>query len=172
MFSHADWHGLAERRCGCGAAQGTESRMSTLSILRLGTVKHVARFQDHVHALGLTIPCDSELLIGDHSPLRSPLSRGGIRIGNRIAVQPMEGWDGTSDGNPSEHTIQRWKKFGRSGGKLIWGGEAGGGLHQGGAKSKQMVIWPHHRGRIAGVGKRGGEEEHPGPGAAGGGLLL
>src|SRR3989442_15859618 len=124
--------------------------MSTLSILRLGTVKHVARFQDHVHALGLTIPCDSELLIGDHSPLRSPLSRGGIRIGNRIAVQPMEGWDGTSDGNPSEHTIQRWKKFGRSGGKLIWGGEAVAVLHERGGKPKQMVNLQHTRGRMSG----------------------
>src|SRR2546428_1049639 len=125
--------------------------MSTLSILRLGTVKHVARFQDHVHALGLTIPCDSELLIGDHSPLRSPLSRGGIRIGNRIAVQPMEGWDGTSDGNPSEHTIQRWKKFGRSGGKLIWGGEAGVVFPPRGAKPKQMGNWRATRGGIGGL---------------------
>src|SRR2546428_9342467 len=126
--------------------------MSTLSILRLGTVKHVARFQDHVHALGLTIPCDSELLIGDHSPLRSPLSRGGIRIGNRIAVQPMEGWDGTSDGNPSEHTIQRWKKFGRSGGKLIWGGEAGAVLRPEGAESKKQGNVHHTTGGMAGRG--------------------
>ena len=127
--------------------------MSTLSILRLGTVKHVARFQDHVHALGLTIPCDSELLIGDHSPLRSPLSRGGIRIGNRIAVQPMEGWDGTSDGNPSEHTIQRWKKFGRSGGKLIWGGEAVAVSHEGRANPNQLVIAQHTREGLAGLRK-------------------
>src|ERR1700704_5992858 len=98
--------------------------MSALPILRLGTVKDVTRFQEHVRSLGLTIPCDRELLVGTGSPLRAPLSRGGVRIGNRIAVQPMEGWDGTSDGNPSEHTIERWKKFGRSGGKLIWGGEA------------------------------------------------
>ncbi len=36
------------------------------------------------------------------SPLEQPISRGGIKIGNRIAVQPMEGWDGTADGKPSE----------------------------------------------------------------------
>jgi hypothetical protein len=95
--------------------------MDTLPILRLGTVKDVARFQNHAHSLGLTIPCDSELQTGSDSPLRWPLSGGGIKIGNRIAVQPMEGWDGTADGNPSGHTIHRWKKFGRSGAKLICG---------------------------------------------------
>src|SRR3984893_17030007 len=98
--------------------------MNTLRILRLGAVRDVARFQEHLHSLGLTIPCDSEPLSGSDSPLRWPLSLGGIKIGNRIAVHPMEGWDGAADGNPSDHTIHRWKKFGRSGGKLIWGGEA------------------------------------------------
>src|SRR5205807_4157420 len=84
--------------------------MSALPIVRLGTVKQVERFQEHVRSLGLTIPCDRELLTGMNSPLRAPLNRGGVRIGNRITVQPMEGWDGTPDGNPSEHTIERWKK--------------------------------------------------------------
>src|SRR2546423_15602917 len=36
----------------------------------------------------------------------------------------MEGWDGTTTGEPSEHTLRRWKHFGESGCKLIWGGEA------------------------------------------------
>ena len=83
--------------------------MSALPILRLGTVKDVARFQEHVRSLGLTIPSDGELRTGENSPLRAPIAHGALRIGNRIAVQPMEGWDGTGDGNPSEHTIQRWK---------------------------------------------------------------
>jgi len=83
--------------------------MSALPILRLGTVKEVAGFQDHVHSLGLKIPCDDELLSGSDSPLLRPISRGGIKIGNRIAVHPMEGWDGTADGNSSELTIHRWK---------------------------------------------------------------
>ena len=119
--------------------------MNTVRILRLGAVKDVARFQDHVHSLGLTIPCDSKPLSGSDSPLRWPLSRGGIKIGNRIAVHPMEGWDGTPDGNPSEHTIYRWKKFGRSGGKLIWGGEAVAVSHEGRANPNQLVIAQHTR---------------------------
>jgi 2,4-dienoyl-CoA reductase-like NADH-dependent reductase (Old Yellow Enzyme family) len=123
--------------------------MNALPILRLGTVKDVSRFQEHVHSLGLTIPCDSKLLAGSDSPLRRPLSRSGIKIGNRIAVQPMEGWDGTPDGNPSERTIHRWRKFGQSGGKLIWGGEAVAVSHQGRANPNQLVIAPHTREALA-----------------------
>src|SRR6266446_1951581 len=127
--------------------------MSTLPILRLGTVKEVERFQAHVRSLVLTIPCDNELIRGKDSPLRAPLKRGGITIGNRIAVQPMEGWDGTADGNPSEHTIHRWKKFGRSGGKLIWGGEAVAISHEGRANPNQLVIAQHTREGLAGLRK-------------------
>jgi 2,4-dienoyl-CoA reductase-like NADH-dependent reductase (Old Yellow Enzyme family) len=117
--------------------------MSELPILRLGAVKNVARFQEHVRSLGLTIPCDCELQTRSDSPLTQPLSRGGIKIGNRIAVQPMEGWDGTADGNPSEHTVNRWKKFGQSGAKLIWGGEAVAVSHEGRANPHQLVIVKH-----------------------------
>ena len=127
--------------------------MSRLPILRLGTVKNVERFQEHLCSLGLMIPCDSELYSGTDSPLRRPLSRGGIKIGNRIAVHPMEGWDGTADGNPSEHTIHRWKNFGRSGGKLIWGGEAVAVSHEGRANPNQLVIAPHTQEGLAGLRK-------------------
>jgi NADPH2 dehydrogenase len=127
--------------------------MTALPILRLGTVKDVARFQEHVRSLGLTIPCDRELLSGPDSALRWPLSRGGIKIANRIAVQPMEGWDGTPDGNPTEHTIHRWKKFGTSGAKLIWGCEAVAVSHDGRANPNQLVIAPHTREGLAGLRK-------------------
>jgi 2,4-dienoyl-CoA reductase-like NADH-dependent reductase (Old Yellow Enzyme family) len=125
--------------------------MSTLRILRLGTVKGVGPFQDHVRSLGVGIPCDSELLRGTDSPLGWPLVRGGIKIGNRIAVHPMEGWDGTSDGNPSAHTIHRWRKFGRSGGKLIWGGEAVAVSPEARANPNQLVIAPHTLEGLAGL---------------------
>jgi len=123
--------------------------MSTLPILRLGTVKEVERFQEHVRALGLDIPCDRELKSEADSPLRMPLKRAGFTIGNRIAVQPMEGWDGTADGNPSVHTFERWKKFGRSGAKLIWGGEAVAVTHAGRANPNQLLIAPHTKKGLA-----------------------
>src|SRR5690349_23279217 len=123
--------------------------MSAKPILRLGTVKDVGQFKKHLASLGLNIPLDSELEHGDLSPLQQPLNRGPFKIGNRIAVQPMEGWDGLPDGNPSENTIRRWKRFGSSGAKLIWGGEAVAVVHDGRANPNQLVAAPHTEGGIA-----------------------
>lgn len=117
-------------------------------ILRLGSVKDVGQFQDHVRSLGLKIPCDVQVLRGTESPLLLPLQRGSVRIANRIAVQPMEGWDGTADGKPSELTIRRWRRFGQSGAKLIWGGEAVAIAHEGRANPNQLVIAAHTRGGL------------------------
>jgi len=113
--------------------------MSTVAIVRVGSLKDVANFQDHLRALNLQMPCDAEVLTGAESPLRWPLERGPFKIGNRIAVQPMEGWDATPDGAPSENTIRRWQRFGRSGGKLIWGGEAVAVSHEGRANPNQLL---------------------------------
>jgi 2,4-dienoyl-CoA reductase-like NADH-dependent reductase (Old Yellow Enzyme family) len=52
----------------------------------------------------------------------------------------MEGWDGTLDGKPSENTVRRWRNFGRSGAKLIWGGEAVAVRHDGRANPNQLMI--------------------------------
>lgn len=113
--------------------------MSAGGILRLGSLKDVGSFQAHLRALDLQIPCDLTIVTGDQSPLRMPLVRGPFTIGNRIAVQPMEGWDATRDGAPSENTFRRWENFGRSGGKLIWGGEAVAVCPQGRANPNQLL---------------------------------
>src|SRR5580658_4784653 len=108
-------------------------------IQRLGSIRDVNHFEEHLAALRLTIPCDRELLRGAESPLAQPILRAGIKIGNRFAVNPMEGWDGTPDGNPSEHTLRRWRRFGSSGAKLIWGGEAVAVCHEGRANPNQLL---------------------------------
>jgi len=123
--------------------------MSTTAILRLGSVRSVDEFKEHLNALGLTIPCDGELLRGTDSPLAQPIVREGIQIGNRFAINPMEGWDGTSDGLPSEHTVRRWQRFGRSGAKLIWGCEAVAVCHEGRANPNQLVAAAHTRAGLA-----------------------
>jgi 2,4-dienoyl-CoA reductase-like NADH-dependent reductase (Old Yellow Enzyme family) len=57
----------------------------------------------------------------------------------------MEGWDGTHDGRPTELTFRRWERFGASGGKLIWGGEAVAVRHDGRANPNQLTINKHSR---------------------------
>ena len=57
----------------------------------------------------------------DFAPLFQPLTIGNREVGNRLAVQPMEGCDGTTDGHPDELTYRRYRRFGAGGAKLIWG---------------------------------------------------
>src|SRR5688572_19390102 len=92
---------------------------------KVGHFKDVAQFASRLRELGTTLPCDERVLsAAEGSPLAQPIDVGGFVVGNRWCIHPMEGWDGTTDGQPTEHTIRRWKHFGESGAKLIWGGEA------------------------------------------------
>ncbi|HZP17471.1 MAG TPA: hypothetical protein VFB00_05875, partial [Terriglobales bacterium] len=117
--------------------------MSAPPILRLGAVRDVAQFLQELKVRGLSIPCDATVASGPDSPLCAPIHRDGFNIGNRIAIQPMEGWDGTTDGNPTEHTTRRWRRFGQSGAKLIWGGEAVAVSPEARANPNQLMIAPH-----------------------------
>ena len=117
--------------------------MSEKPIPRIASIKDVARFEEHLNSLGVEMPCDRDVLRGESSPLRLPITKGAITIANRIAVHPMEGWDGLPDGNPSSNTIRRWQRFGLTGAKLIWGGEAVAVLHEGRANPNQLVATPH-----------------------------
>jgi NADPH2 dehydrogenase len=127
--------------------------MSAPTIRRLASIKDVSAFQEYLRTLNLNLPCDaSSESVGANatvSPLLAPIERGGIRIGNRIAVNPMEGWDGTPDGNPSDNTVRRWQRFGQSGAKLIWGGEAAAVNHAGRANPNQIVVAAHTRDGLA-----------------------
>ncbi|HSY90865.1 MAG TPA: hypothetical protein VK812_05800, partial [Candidatus Binatus sp.] len=55
----------------------------------------------------------------------------------------------TPDGAPSEKTVRRWQRFGRSGGKLIWGGEAVAVSHEGRANPNQLLAAPRTQESIA-----------------------
>jgi len=80
------------------------------------------QFAARLAELGVELPLDAAL--DPAGPLGQPLTWSGGTIGNRFCILPMEGWDGTEDGKPGELTRRRWENFGRSGAKLIWGGEA------------------------------------------------
>ncbi len=123
--------------------------MTVKPMVRLASLKGVDRFQEHARSLHITIPCDREIICGRNSPLRQPITCGPLTIPNRIAVQPMEGWDGSADGNPTELTLRRWQRFGQSGAGLIWGGEAVAVSHAGRANPNQLVIAEHTKRGLA-----------------------
>lgn len=108
---------------------------------RVASLKTADAFRDYLALLGIDLPFDSELETGLTTPLAQPYQlKNGFSLGNRFAVLPMEGWDGTTDGRPSELTTRRWERFGMSGAKLIWGGEATAVRHDGRANPNQLVI--------------------------------
>jgi NADPH2 dehydrogenase len=109
----------------------------------------VAAFRAHLASLDLDMPCDDIVASGVASPFAAPLQVAGIKIGNRLALNPMEGWDGELDGRPSENTLRRWRRFGASGGKLIWGGEAVAVRPDGRANPNQLVMGEHTQMAIA-----------------------
>jgi 2,4-dienoyl-CoA reductase-like NADH-dependent reductase (Old Yellow Enzyme family) len=106
---------------------------------RVASLKTAGDFANHLEQLGIELHFDRELQSGSNSPLAQPYQLDGFRIGNRFCILPMEGWDGTEDGRPSDLTVRRWKHFGESGAKLIWGGEAVAVRHDGRANPNQLI---------------------------------
>ncbi len=113
-----------------------------MKIRRMATLRTVDDLERHCAALGIELPHDAELAAGPSAPLAQPIELGARRIGNRWTVLPMEGWDGTTDGRPTEFVRRRWTHFGQSGAKLIWGGEAVAVRPDGRANPHQLMITP------------------------------
>ena len=112
----------------------------THNFRRMARLRTPAELQAYVHELGIELPFDEEL-ITDGSPLAESFELPDRRVvGNRFCVLPMEGWDGTPEGKPTELTSRRWKNFGRSGAKLVWGGEVVAVRHDARANPNQLVI--------------------------------
>jgi NADPH2 dehydrogenase len=92
---------------------------------KVAQLKSPAALKARLVELGLELPIDEKILTAaESSPLELPIAVGGFQLGNRWCIHPMEGWDANPDGSPSEHTLRRWRNFGLSGAKWIWGGEA------------------------------------------------
>ena len=107
------------------------------------------QFTSYCESVGAELPADANVAFGPESALAQPYWYRGRRLANRFAVLPMEGWDGGADGGPTELTLRRWRRFGRSGAKLIWGGEAVAVRHDGRANARQLVIKESTVGGIA-----------------------
>ena len=82
----------------------------------------------------ITLPLSDDL-----SVLGSRFTVGKTVFQNRLAIQPMEGCDGTSDGRPGELSIRRYHRFARSGAGLIWA-EATAVCPEGRANPRQWML--------------------------------
>jgi 2,4-dienoyl-CoA reductase-like NADH-dependent reductase (Old Yellow Enzyme family) len=114
--------------------------MTTPAYPRVASLKTAAAFRAHLVRSAIPIDFDDELAAPGRSPLAQPIEVEGVRVGNRFCILPMEGWDGTADGEPSDLTRRRWQRFGISGAKLIWGGEAVAVRHDGRANPNQLLL--------------------------------
>jgi 2,4-dienoyl-CoA reductase-like NADH-dependent reductase (Old Yellow Enzyme family) len=78
---------------------------------------------------------------------------GGRELGNRLAILPMEGSDGTEAGKPGEFTFHRWKRFAEGGAKLIWG-EAAAVVPEGRSNPRQLLVVEDNKDELAELVKK------------------
>jgi 2,4-dienoyl-CoA reductase-like NADH-dependent reductase (Old Yellow Enzyme family) len=105
-------------------------------VKRLGTAE---TFLARLDALGISLPFADPPAI---DALAEPIDVAGKQAPNRFAILPMEGWDGSDDGRPTDLVRRRWARFGTSGAGLVWGGEAFAVCPDGRANPHQLCIGP------------------------------
>jgi 2,4-dienoyl-CoA reductase-like NADH-dependent reductase (Old Yellow Enzyme family) len=103
--------------------------------------KTAAEWRQYLDANAIDLPFDETLLAPAESPFNRPIHlKSGRTIGNRFCILPMEGWDGSLNGRPTDFTRNRWTKFAVSGAKLLFGCEAVAVDHTGKANPNQLVL--------------------------------
>ncbi len=108
---------------------------------RIAQLKTAADWQTYLQTNAIDLPFDEPLLPSATSPFGQPIRlNSGRTIGNSLCILPMEGWDGTTDGRPTDFTRARWIKFAVSGAKLLFGCEAVSVSHAGKANPNQLVL--------------------------------
>jgi len=108
---------------------------------RVAQLKTAELFAQHLKKENIQLDFDAELTFGADSPFgKAHTLRSGLKIGNSMCILPMEGWDGTEDGRPTELTRRRWRNFALSGAKLLWGCEAVAVRPEGRANPNQLML--------------------------------
>ena len=121
--------------------------MSQSPYPRVASLKTAAAFRTHLERSGIRLQFDDA--VDPSGALAQPIQVDQIRVGNRFCILPMEGWDGTTSGEPSDLTRRRWRNFGVSGAKFMWGGEAVAIRHDGRANPNQLMLTPSTQASIA-----------------------
>ena len=118
---------------------------------KLASLKTAEEFRRRVAELRAELPVADAVIPEAFAAPARPAADQRKAIGNRFAILPMEGWDATPDGRPTDLVRRRWQRFGQSGAKLIWGGEAVAVRHDGRANPNQLVLSSENEGELAGL---------------------
>lgn len=121
---------------------------------RMVQIKKLRAFADfvaHLGDIGADIPVDET--VDPAGPLSEPVhitdsGAGTLTSPNGFAILPMEGWDGTADGRPTDLVRRRWERFANSGAGLVWA-EATAVVPEGRANPNQLVLNSENAGLFA-----------------------
>ncbi|MBS1609912.1 MAG: NADH:flavin oxidoreductase, partial [Bacteroidetes bacterium] len=108
---------------------------------RVAQLKTAEDLKNYLAGQNVALGFDDELMTPQASPFNQSVKlKSGRVIGNRLCILPMEGWDGTADGKPTDFIKRRWEHFAISGAKLLWGCEAVAVSPEGRANPRQLMI--------------------------------
>lgn len=82
---------------------------------RFSQMKDAQDFARVMKADGLDFP-----VTGDLSVLTQPFELHGKTVPNRMGIHPLEGFDGTPEGAPSDLIFRRYRRYAEGGAGLIW----------------------------------------------------
>ena len=105
--------------------------------------KSLDELKEDMTKMGLDIPVSSDVAV-----LFRPINIGNKTVPNRLAINPMEGCDGTPEGKPSDLTRRRYRRFGNGGAGLVWY-EATAVVNEGRANPRQLQINKETRADVA-----------------------
>ena len=118
-----------------------DETLKCFDILGVRMAQHVSfhyesldELKEDIAKLGLDIPVSRDISI-----LSQPIKIGDKTVPNRLAINPMEGCDGMTDGRPSDLTRRRYQRFGEGGSGLVWY-EATAVVNEGRANPRQLYI--------------------------------
>lgn len=82
---------------------------------RFSLIENSRHFSEIMSKDGMDFPVSEDMSI-----LTEPIQLGDKIIPNRMCIQPLEGFDGTPDGCPSDLIFRRYRRYAEGGAGLIW----------------------------------------------------
>ena len=103
-------------------------------------MKTLNELEKEALCMNLEVPISSDV-----NSLTNKVYVGDRIVPNSLAIHPMEGCDGTLNGEPGELTFRRYRRFASGGAGLIWF-EASAIENDGRANPRQLLLSPENAG--------------------------